>query len=65
MTHPQRVPHLVDGDVKVSIDTSVRGEAPDADDVAEVQSAVNEPTAATRARATILSEPLPPNPYAE
>ena len=63
--HQARVPHVVDGDVKVSTTTITRGEAPDADDVTELRSAVNEPTVAAPARAVILSEPLPPNPYPE
>jgi serine/threonine protein kinase len=64
-THEARVPHVVDGDVKVSTTTTTRGEAPDDDDVAEVRSAVNEPAVAAPARASFLSEPLPPNPYPE
>ncbi|MDB5215336.1 MAG: serine/threonine protein kinase [Myxococcaceae bacterium] len=59
-----RMPRVVDSDVKVSLDTSVRAEAPDADDIAETTAVVGEPSAA-RARASILDEPLPPNPYVE
>jgi serine/threonine protein kinase len=62
-----RAPRLVDGDVKVSINTSVAAEAPiaAAEDLAESEAAVAEPNRATAARASLLAEPLPPNPYAE
>ena len=59
---------MVDGDVKVSINTSVAAEAPTAavaEDVAESEAAVAEPNRATAVRASLLAEPLPPNPYAE
>jgi serine/threonine protein kinase len=63
-----RAPRLVDGDVKVSINTSVAAEAPAAavaEDIAESQAAIAEPNRATAVRASLLAEPLPPNPYAE
>jgi serine/threonine protein kinase len=64
-THQARVPHVVDGDVKVSIATRVLGEAPDEDDIVESRAAVGEPAISAPMRASILSEPLPPNPYPE
>jgi serine/threonine protein kinase len=63
-----RAPRVVDGDVKVSINTSVAAEAPNATvaaDVAESEAVVAEPNRAAGIRASILAEPLPPNPYAE
>ena len=63
-----RAPRVVDGDVKVSINTSVAAEAPSAtvaEDVAESEAVVAEPNRATAVRASLLAEPLPPNPYAE
>ena len=63
-----RAPRFVDGDVKVSIDTSAVTEAKGAtvaEDVAESEAAVAEPNRATAVRASLLAEPLPPNPYAE
>jgi serine/threonine protein kinase len=64
-SHQPRIPHVVDDDVRVSIATRVLGEAPDADDIVESRAAVSEPTIAAPLRASILSDPLPPNPYAE
>ncbi len=64
-SHQARVPHVVDGDVKVSIATRVLGEAPDEDDIVESRAAVADPATSAPARASILSEPLPPNPYPE
>jgi serine/threonine protein kinase len=63
--HQPRVPRVVDGDVRVSIATRVLGEAPDADDIVESRAAVTEPAVSPPLRASILNEPLPPNPYPE
>jgi hypothetical protein len=63
-----RFPRVVDGDVKVSIDTSALIEAEPVSDVAidpQVFASDVAPPRSASPPAEVLREPLPPNPYAE